>query len=74
MNYFLMYKMMDRDRKGKISMQQSTSTRVLMTGCFGCKFTVEHSGTTQKAKITEQVENKTYPTEYAEGNDDHLTS
>jgi len=40
---------------------------------IGCKFTVEHSGTTQKAKITEQVENKTYPTEYAEGNDDHLT-
>ena len=26
--------MMDRDRKGKISMQQSTSTMVLTTGCF----------------------------------------
>ena len=26
--------MMDRDRKGKISMQQSTSTMVLMTECF----------------------------------------
>ena len=26
--------MMDRDRKGKISMQQSTSTMVFMTGCF----------------------------------------
>jgi len=29
-----MYKMMDRDRKGKISMQQSSSTTVLTTGCF----------------------------------------
>ena len=39
----------------------------------GYKFTVEHAGNTQKAKITEQMDDKTYHGEYADGNDAHLT-
>ena len=39
---------------------------------IGYTFTAEHAGTTQKAKVMEQISNTIYNVEYADGNDDHL--